>query len=180
MNSLRDKIQKSSQIMASITKLLCILLIVGLCIPVVVLIWIACAPNTDFSALYGLSFYSSAGQLLNSTGELIAEMLTIFVSGMLLLGILFLTHRMFKSISQFIDPFSPENAKRLREIAFIIFIYSIAQPFLKTSFYTYFAPKVTMQSSFNVVFIILALMFYFFSMVFDYGAELQRLSDETL
>lgn len=180
MNILKDKIQKSSKTMAIITKVLCISLIIGLCIPITVLIWYAAAPNTNFFALHELGFYSSTGQLLTSTGELVAEMFTIIVSGVFVLCILLIANRIFHSIGKNFMPFSQENAKGLKKIAILLLIYSIVEPISKAGFYSYFSPQIQMQLSLNIVSIILALIFFFVSVVFAYGAELQRQFDETL
>lgn len=180
MNSLKDKIQKSSKTMAIITKVLCVSVIIGLCIPIIVLVWYAIAPDTNFFALHELGFYSSTGRLLASTGELIAEMFTIIVAGAFVLSILLTAYRIFYSIGKDIMPFSQENAKRLKKIAMLLLIYSIVGPVSKAGFYASFTPQIKIQSSLNVVSIILAFIFLFVSVVFAYGAELQRQYDETL
>ncbi|TCL53680.1 DUF2975 family protein [Kineothrix alysoides] len=180
MDSLKDKIQKSSKTMAFITKILCISLIIGLCVPIIVLVWYTVAPDTNFFALRELGFYSSTGQLVKSTGELIAEMLTIIVSGVFVLDILLIANRIFHSIGIDIMPFSRENAMNLKKIAKVLLVYSIVEPISKAGFYSSFVPEVQMQSSLNIVSIILAFVFFFVSVVFAYGAELQRQFDETL
>lgn len=180
MDSLQSKIQKNSKIMTVIATVLCISLIAGLLIPVIVLIWHAIAPATDLLAFSGLGFYSSAGQLVTSTGELIAEMWIILVSGIFVLPILLLARGIFYSTSKDIMPFSRENAERLHKIAAILLVYSIVQPIAKAGFYKSFSPEITIQSSLNINSVILALIFLFISIVFTYGADLQRQSDETL
>jgi hypothetical protein len=180
MNAIKQRIKKSSKIMVIITLVLCISLIVGLCVPVTFLIWHAIAPNADLSSLNGISFYSSAGQLMTTTNELVAEMYTILVSGVLILFVLFLALRIFQSISKDVIPFSQDNAKRLKEIAIVLVVYAIVQPIARACFYSIFNPEMVIRSSFNVVSIILAFIFFFISVLFAYGAELQRLSDETL
>lgn len=180
MDSLKEKIQNSSRIMAVITKVLCILLTVGLLIPVSVLIWSAAAPDTDFNSVPGLGFYSLSGQLLTSNGEIIAGMFTIIVSAIFILYILVIAYYIFKAISQYIMPFSQDNAKKLKKIAVILLIYSIVEPVAKAGFYGTFASEVQIQTSVNSLSVILALIFFFISVLFSYGAELQRQFDETL
>lgn len=180
MDILKEKIQKSSRIMAVITKVLCILLSVGLLIPVSVLIWVTAAPDTDFNSVPGLGFYSPSGLLLTSNGEIISGMFTIIVSAIFIIYILIIAYRIFKSIGQFIIPFSQDNAKSLKKIAVILLIYSIIEPIAKAGFYGTFASEVQIQTSVNSLSVILALIFFFISVLFSYGAELQRQSDETL
>ncbi len=180
MNDIQNKVCKISKIMAISTKVLYISLIVGMCIPLSSLIWYYITPNSNFEAVHALGFYSSTGQLLETTGEIVAEMWAILVSGVFVFYILLIAYRMFKSISINIMPFSQENAKRLKKIGGLLMIYSLVEPISRKGFYSSFAPEITIRSSFNIVSVILALIFFFIAIIFDYGAELQRLSDETL
>lgn len=180
MNDIQKKIYTFSKIMAIITKVLYISLIIGMCIPITVLTWYYIEPNTNFTAMQQMGFYSSTGLLLGTTGELIAEMWTIIVSGVLVFFVLLITYRMFRSISIDIIPFSKKNAERLKKTGALLLAYSIIEPISRIGFYSIFAPEIKMQSSFNFVSIVLALIFIFIAILFEYGAELQRLSDETL
>lgn len=180
MERLREKIYRHSKGMAAVTKVLCILLVIGLCIPVATVVWYAVSPNTDFFALKSLSFYSATGRSMASSGELMGEMCTIMVSGVFLLYILFLAYRIFESITKEMMPFAEQNVKRFKKIALVLLVYAIIQPISRAVFYRLFAPELALHISLNTVSIILALMFFFLSVVFAYGAELQKLSDETL
>lgn len=180
MNSLTEKIRKSSRSMAIITKVLCISLIVGLCIPIGILIWYVVEPNVDFFALRGLRFYSSTGQMLTSSGEIVAETLRIILAGGFFLYSLLVALRIFDSVKIDAMPFSVGNIKRLKTIAIGLLIFTIIEPISKAVFYGIFASEITMQASVNVVTVMLALMFFFISVVFSYGIELQKHFDETL
>lgn len=180
MNDIKEKICRVSKIMAIVAKVLYISLVVGMCVPVITLIWHYISPNTNIVAVNALGFYSSTGQRLGTTGEVIAEMWTIIIAGIFVFNILLIAYRMFKSISIDIMPFSQENAKRLKKIGALLMIYSLVEPIAREGFYSSFAPEITMQSSFNIGSVILALLFFFIAVIFDYGAELQRFSDETL
>lgn len=180
MEDIKFKIRKNSKIMVTITRILCILLIIGLCIPISVLMSHVLAPNTHLLSLKGIHFYSSTGELMTTTNEIIAEMSSIILSSVFILFVLLLAYQIFKSISLDAIPFSQANAIRLKKIAIVLVIYSIVQPISRAWFYTIFAPEITIQVSLNVISTILSLIFFFISIVFTYGAELQRLSDETL
>lgn len=180
MNSLKEKIQKSSRTMAIITKVLCILLIVGLCIPIGILVWYAAAPDSNFFALRGLRFYSSAGQMMTSSGEILAETCGIILAGGFILYSLMVALRIFNAVKTDMMPFSQENTKGLKKIATALLIYSILEPISKACFYGIFAPEIAIQTSINIVTFMLALIFFFISVVFSYGAELQKNFDETL
>lgn len=180
MNSIQIKIQKSSKTMAIILKILCILLVIGIGIPIVTLIWVTLEPNVNITSIRGLNFYSSAGTILESKGEVIAEMCTIIVSGILMFFMLATSYCMFKSINTDIAPFSKPNVQRLKNLGILLLVYALVVPIARTGFYSTFAPTINIHSSFNISFAVLALSFFFIAKVFEYGAELQRQSDETL
>lgn len=180
MNSIQEKIQKSSKIMAIILKVLIISLVVGICVPIGTIIWISKESNVNIVSMKGLAFYSSTGQILGSTGEVIAEMCTIIVSAIFVLFILITAYGMFKSTSRDIGPFSKSNVKRLKNIGITLLIYSLVVPIARAGFYGSFAPEINIKSSPNMSFVVIALVFFFMAIVFGYGAELQRQYDETL
>ncbi len=59
-------------------------------------------------------------------------------------------------------------------------IYSFVLPIARAGFYKTFAPQLNNQISFNISLIILSLLFVFMAIIFEYGTELQKMSDETL
>lgn len=59
-------------------------------------------------------------------------------------------------------------------------VYAFVLPIARAGFYASFSPNTAVQTTFDIPFIVLALVFIFIATVFDYGAELQRQSDETL
>ena len=180
MNLLQEKIQKRSKVMAVIVMILIVSLALGLLVPIAILTWIAIDPNVDFTVFSGLSIYSSTGIIVESIGEVKAEMCTIIVSG-LLIGSMFLkAFTMFRSISKDVAPFSKPNAKKLKSIAAVLIVYSIVVPVARAGFYKSFAPDISMNTSIDASFVVLALIFSFIALLFDYGAELQRESDELL
>lgn len=180
MNEMQKKVCKVSKIMATITKVLSISLIVGMVIPLTILIWYYINPSTNFTAMHASGFYSATGLLFETTGEVIAEMWIAIISGAFVLRIFIIAYQMFKSISINIMPFSEDNVKRLKHIGAILLIYSLIEPISRKGFYSSYAPEITIRSSLDTVSVILALAFFFIAIIFDYGAELQRFSDETL
>ncbi len=180
MSNIQERIKHSSRIMAIILKILCVSLVIGMCIPIAILIWIAMNPNKDILTASKMKFVSMQGQLLSSSSNVIAEMATIIVAGIFIFSILFTAYRMFKAISADILPFSMENSARLKKIGISLMVYSFVLPIARAGFYASFSPNTAVQTTFDIPFIVLALVFIFIARVFDYGAELQRQSDETL
>jgi hypothetical protein len=179
MNTIQEKIVKSSKIMAIVLKAVCILLIIGLVVPIATIIWIQVDPNADINPVNG-GFYSITGMPMESTGEVIAEMCTIILMAAFMLAIFIIAYSMFRTIIKDAVPFTRTNAKSIKKISVLLFIYSIVVPIARTGFYRTFAPSIDYRGSFDETFLLLALIFYFISIVFDYGAELQRQSDELL
>lgn len=180
MNSIQEKIQKNSKVMAIVLKVISISLIIGICVPVAFLIWIAVKPDVNITSIAGLDIYAATGQALTSTGEVIAEMCTIIVSGILVLRMFIKAYRMLNSISKEAAPFSKSNVNKIKGIGTLLLVYAFVVPIARAGFYRSFAPTINTKTSFDVSFVLLALMFFFIATVFDYGAELQRESDELL
>lgn len=180
MNSIQEKIRKKSKVMAIVLNVMSISLIVGMVVPIAFLIWIAIKPDLDITSITGLGVYSTTGQALDSTGEVIAEMCTIIVSGIFVLSMFRTAYHMFKLISKDISPFNRFIAKKLKTIGIVLLVYVFVVPIARVGFYSSFAPTIDMKTSFDVSFVLLALLFFFIATVFDYGAELQRESDELL
>lgn len=180
MNVLQEKIQKESKVMTVILLILTISLILGILIPIGILIWIALNQNADITLLNGWSIYSSTGLALGSIGEVKAEMCTIVVSGLFITSMFLKAYTMFRSISKDVAPFHKSNAKKLKAIAIVLLVYAIVVPIARAGFYRSFAPDISMHTSMDAPYIVLSLIFFFIALLFDYGAELQRESDELL
>ena len=180
MENIQQKIKKSSKGMMIFIRILCISLIIGLCVPVFTLVYLAVNPETDFFTSGSLNFYSTTGLELKTTGAVNAEMCSLIVSGIFIFGMLLNAYNMFKSINADIKPFSQPNAKRLKKIGVILIVYSFVVPIARDGFYRTLARYMNIRSSFEISFVALALLFFFIAMIFDYGSELQRQSDETL
>lgn len=180
MNAIQEKIQKNSKVMAVVLKILSITLTLGLFIPIAILIWIAVNSDSNVLITKGWGVYSTTGKALQSIGEVKAEMYTIIASGLLFLAMFLKAYSMFRSINTDLAPFSKSNAVRLKHIGIILMIYAIVIPIIRLELYRLFAPDINMNSSIDAPYVVLSLLFFFISLLFDYGAELQRESDELL
>ena len=180
MNELQIKIQKNSKTMARILLILCILLVIGLCIPIASLVWISINPDINLTAENGIHFYSIAGMVISTKGEVIAEMCTVILIGIWMLYLFHIAYHMFRAISRAGSPFHKDNVRQLKKIAILLFLYAFLIPIARMGFYRSFAPTVDLRISVDVPFVMLALAFYFIAIVFDYGAELQKENDELL
>ena len=180
MNELQIKIQKNSKTMAKILLILCILLVLGLCIPIISLVWISTNPDINLTTEKGIHFYSIAGMVVSTKGEVIAEMCTVILIGIWMLYLFNIAYHMFRAISRVGSPFHKDNASKLKKIGILLFLYAFLVPIARRGFYSSFAPAVDLRISVDAPFVVLALSFYFIAIVFDYGAELQKENDELL
>jgi|GEM_PF-6547806 hypothetical protein len=180
MNVIQEKIQRNSKRMSVVLFVLSIALIIGLIIPVAILIWVEVNADANLLVTNGWGIYSTAGKALQSIGEVKAEMCTVIAAGLLILVMFIKAYSMFRSISIDLAPFSKANATRLKQIGIILILYAIVIPIIRLGFYRSFAPEINMSSSIDAPYVVLSLIFFFIAMLFDYGAELQRESDELL
>lgn len=179
MSQIQNKICKSSKIIATIFKIMLIALSIAIIIPIITLIWISINPNVEVVSS-SLKFYSGMGISLTTRGEVIAEMSAVIVSSVLMLRLFFIAYRVFSKISKDSTPFSQFSVFSLKKIGKLMILYSFLVPLLRFIFYSAFSPATDNMSFLNVEYAMLALIFFFLTIIFQYGAELQRQSDETL
>lgn len=92
------------------------------------------------------------------------------IASFILLAILFKrSHEIFKDISLDESPFTMKQVKRIRKIAILFLIIAVLN-----------FEGVSPAFSVNFAGILGALMFWCISLIFEYGCELQKQSDETL
>lgn len=180
MEVVKMKIKKSSKAISIALKVIYITMIVGIFVPISTLVLAYTKPEVCLTSINKLSFYSSSGRILESSGEVIAEMSSIIVSTVLIFFMIIEAYKLFNSIYKNLLPFSKANVKKLKNIGVLLLVYSFVMPIAKTGFYSSFAPQVSTRFSIDFPFLVLAFIFFFIGKVFEYGAELQRQWDETL
>jgi hypothetical protein len=122
-----------------------------------------------------------------SRGELstAAAILTVclLVIGALWIAILYHVDRLFTDIHRDNTPFTDDNARYLVIIAILVVVCAIVIPIMG-----YWAQTIDTAADsvyyqpygFSILPLFVALLLYFLSLVFKYGAKLQKESDETL
>ena len=138
------------------------------------------------SLAYGYYFVSSV--YLLAVGRMRLEallpglLLTAFV-----IGILFLSFRVIFSLRRDCSPFTLANARRLRGIGLLLIVYDLLQSALSSVMTASMAKalstageQVSVHISLGGLLIVTGLAVFSLSYVFQYGVQLQQLSDETL
>jgi len=94
----------------------------------------------------------------------------------------FLAYMLFRNINESETPFSTENVKILKWVSYLLLILavpvSIIIGILVIHYSSWDVDAATWVGGLPLVFV--AVLFYFMAHVFEYGAELQKESDETL
>ena len=176
MNAKQEKILKMSKVLDTLTKIGAIVSIISILFSLVVAI---IAPSLD------LTRFTVQEALGNSRfDESVEEFRTIMLTGILsaavISAIFFVTSFIFKDMSQGTTPFTTKNANRLRVISLLIIALSVVIPPLQMLLTMIFLPSVRVYFPIELGPVVFAVMFFCLAHIFEYGAELQRESDETL
>lgn len=102
----------------------------------------------------------------------------LLVDTALLAAIIFLVHAIFSDIGKGCTPFSHRNTMRIKGVAVISIVLSLIGGFSDAFVDYYTIGELTW--SVNVVGLVIGMAVYCIALIFDYGCELQRESDETL
>ena len=170
-----EKIKTTSHVLAvlfKIARIFCFVAIGALCVGI---IYVMLFGDLDLIVLSGKVVVHSPFAMLNISGHSNWELIFIACAGLvsfILLSLLFKQARdIFKDISQDSSPFELKHVKRIKKIAIFFFVISLLD-FQSTGF--------TFSFTLNFIGIVGALMLWCISLIFEYGCQLQRESDETL
>jgi len=94
----------------------------------------------------------------------------------------FLAYKLFRNISISHTPFSTENVKILKLISYIMLIFALPVTIVAEALFALYSSwgSTTLQLGGGLPLVFVAVLFYFMAYVFEYGAALQKESDETL
>ena len=173
--STTERIKSTSRVLAVLFKVARIFCFVGIGALSAGILFIMFFGDVDLIVLGGKTVVHSPFAMLNIEGVDSWQIIFMAVAGLvslILLSVLFKDARdIFKDISVDSSPFEIKQVKRIRKIAVFYFIVSLL------GFQTMdFSFSYTM----NFVGIVGALMFWCISLIFEYGCQLQKESDETL
>ena len=109
---------------------------------------------------------------------LLLMFILLLVNTAFLAVIIFLVHAIFNDIGKGCTPFSRQNTMRIKGVAIASVILSLIGGFSDAFVDYYTIGELTW--SINIVGLITGMAIYCIALIFDYGCDLQRQSDETL
>ena len=179
MSEALNKLTKVSRFVGSVTTVLMVALTVAMIVAVVAIIAVALNPDIVNSVI------EYAGNTINiddidTTAAAAILLATVLVLMPLMIAIMYFVRRMFNNIHENNTPFTDDNAKCLVNIALLTVACTIAAPILDYALQTVIDTASYQAYSFSAFPLLVALLLYFLSLVFKYGAELQKESNETL
>ena len=135
--------------------------------------------DTKSSFLAAFNVTANNGTTINIEAQSLLIMFVFMLIDTLLISLaILLVYAVFNEIMKSLTPFLPENTVRIKKIALIVAILSIVGSCSDALVDYYTIGALTWRI--NVIGIIVAVIIYCISLIFSYGCDLQRESDETL
>lgn len=180
-----NKIQTTSQTLTAFLKIICVMTFIVMAIEIIGIILFIVKPEdwfiTEFAHAKLFSpFTNSLEDVTLSISAVIAELITELMSNVIMAAILLIAITIFRDISKNYTPFLTKHVNRLKVISLLILADAILIPPLGMLLTMILAPKVDASMEIAPFQIILAVIFYCLSLIFEYGGMLQQQSDETL
>ena len=182
MNNQNGKMLKMSKILNTILKIGGIMLIMGMMLQIV---FVIIAPSLDIkSGGPIIDVWGSYMTLDGSVGNFRALMFVTMLGSGIMAAILLVASFIFKDISREGTPFTKKNSNKIRGISILLIAQCIVIPPLQLLAVKIFTSTTNASDAYNINlnlgFIIVPVIFFCLAQIFEYGAELQRQSDETL
>lgn len=176
MNTKKEKILKMSKILDAFLKIGAIMAIMGI---VGMIIAVIMAPSLGVTT-FSISGIWGGAPINAGLDEFRAVMISQMLGMAVVVAILFIASFIFKDMSRASTPFTQKNANRLKVIALLAAGFSLIVQPVRMLLTLLFFPAANLHVSINLGYLIFAIMFFCLALVFEYGAELQQQSDETL
>lgn len=175
--SISERIQKTSKVLGIIIKVSKIICCISIGVFAIGIIYVMFFGNADLLVLNGdvilhSPFSSDLLQQFNSK-ELILIEANAIVKLAFLIVIFEQARQIFNDFSTERTPFEMKHVKRIRKIAIFYMLISLLDFETKGG-------TEALSFSLNIMGIVGAAMFWCISIIFEYGCELQKESDETL
>ena len=194
MNTIKNKIKKSSKAVFIFSRIIRIIMIISFCFVLAVSVLTALAPTSQFSLVnsdYVLitcspDLIAEGTDAVSLTSSMAALLLTAVVPALFSLGIiiviLYLAERIFKTIYDSQSPFELLNVKRLKTIAWLMLAFTIFPTYVETILRFFLMRSTTSPYNFSIdiTTVCLTVIFFALAYIFEYGCLLQQEYDETL
>lgn len=180
MNPIQLKIKRTSKVVAVFAKILYITLIVAVCVELTGIIWQALAPDSGSFMLGTLRVLSPIANQGHLTADEMAKLFAGVINYGFLTTVVVLVYLIFRDISRDTTPFSTKHTKKMRRIGRLLIIDSLVVPIAEAGISKTLGGTAQVTYDFSGELIVLGLILYCFALFFEYGAQLQQQSDETL
>jgi len=180
-----NKIQKTSRTLTAFLKIICVMTFIVMAIEIIGIILFAVKPENWFITEFAHEklfspFINNLEDVTLSIPAVVAELITNLMGQVTMAAILLVAITIFRDISRNDTPFLAKHINRLKVISLLILADAILIPPLGMLFTMILAPEVDASMAITPFQIILAVIFYCLSLIFEYGGMLQQQSDETL
>lgn len=169
------KIKKISKVMYAIMNIAMILLVMVI-VGVALTLILSLPVPASASLITEWGTFSFGSMAENFDAILVA----IILRSGFMAAILFMTSLIFRDISRDDHPFSRKHSDRLKIIALLVIALVLVVPPFQMLLTMIIAPDSHAGASINLSGLVYSAVFYCLALIFEYGAELQQLSDETL
>ncbi|MCL1823496.1 MAG: DUF2975 domain-containing protein [Oscillospiraceae bacterium] len=180
MNTLNTKIvkiKKMSKVLNAFLKIGAIVLIMVIILQIVL---IAISSSLDLSSNAIIDVFGINIPLNGNINNFRAIMLFTMSSAAVMAAVLFVASFIFKNISRDGLPFTKRNSNKIKIISLLLIAHEVLLPPLRLLILMVLIPEAEAAVSMNLGIIVAAAVFFCIALIFEYGAELQQQSDETL
>jgi len=168
-----EETKKKLQTICTIGSVISALFIVALAIALIACVIIAIVAPDIIDNFTGVDVVGDV-----TAGE-IRILAVVLIVNLIITGIMFiLLYRLFQNIRAS-SPFTDENVKTMKFLALILFVFGILAPLMNVIANS-LMDNVSIPEWVGMEVIIGAVIFYCLSLIFQYGTELQKESDQTL
>ncbi|MEK4517028.1 hypothetical protein NSS64_17190 [Paenibacillus sp. FSL H8-0122] len=176
------RIQKTSKVLSVCLQLLCNMLLLATLAMIAAMVWLAVLSGDGIpTALHNMTHifvnkdhgdYAKSDLIIKFSGDVARLCLIIFV--------LFLVRMIFKDISRDYTPFVAKHTKRLKLISLLMAGIAFIPGLVEVVLIQIIDPVTFVYASFELFFVLVAIVFFCLAQIFEYGRMLQQQSDETL
>lgn len=184
MNELQLKIQKTSKALSIFAEIVKVALYVAVIMEFVSAISIGITGEMVWGKIGSVTIVAPISQgLLEQYGMpvLVSKLVGEMFNQGFVIAILFFAGAIFKDLSVEPSPFQLKHAQRLKKIGTLTILVSILPAVAQSVTLKIISPAAEADTDgLGLIGIVLAIMFYCLGRIFEYGAMLQKQSDETL
>lgn len=180
MNTVQEKISKSSKLVALVLGIVCTLTAIMVALLIISLGILSFSNNAlALSLQKAFAVFTSSGSVeIPSIETLMILFLFAIVQLLLLLLISYSLFRVFKNIKNQYTPFEEKQVVRLKKVAFLTLLMCIVSTiFDKIGHLLLYG---TMSFGIDIIWLVLTMVIICLTHIFAYGCQLQKQSDETL